>query len=163
MLEGVTGAFLGAIVGVLVGPLVPRVFDYLINREALRETDRDVLLDDITSSLDMVLDSCERYWLSTGGDPEADDVFYARIVAGLHHVNMMLIELFPDEREHRKKCREEWTALHQVATGGEFGSPDRPRDPRRLVAIQQDGLTLKRGVRLRRKKLPRRMFGHLRS
>jgi hypothetical protein len=151
-------AFLGAVVGSVIGPLVPKIIDFLLESGVSLEKKRDALLDEVCDSVEVVLTCSEEYWPNTNDGSPQSAILQSKIVAHLQNIQMLLPSLFEGSSQSLKNSRDEWKALHAITTGGEFGGADRVADGRRLTAIYQDALTLKRGIKIRRRQLKRKFI-----
>lgn len=150
--------FVGAAFGSILAPVVPRIWDHYFDGSAKRERDRDASLEEIGNCIDKIIEGCEELWPRNATAAPEEKVIESRITAQLQHINMLLNSLFESDSKVMTKSREEWKCLHEIVTGSDFGEPTRTADPRRLTAIHQDALTLKRGVSGRRRDLPRTFF-----
>jgi hypothetical protein len=151
-------AFLGAVVGSVIGPLAPKIIDFFLENGVSLERKRDAALQEVCVSIDVVLTCSEEYWPNTDDGSPQLRILQSKMVAHLQNIQMLLPSLFEATSQSLKNSRDEWKALHAITTGGDFGEPDRVADGRRLTAIYQDALTLKRGVQIRRGQLKRKFM-----
>lgn len=149
-------AFVGAVIGSLLGPLLPKFIDFFIESGVLLEKKRDASLEEICNSIEIVLTCSEEYWPSIDDGSPRFRILQSKMVAHLQNIQMLLPSLLEAGSQGFQNSRDEWKALHSITTGGDFGEPDRVADGRRLTAIYQDALTLKRGVQFRRRQLKRK-------
>lgn len=152
--------FFGAAFGAVVGHFLTRYIDRLFANAHRTETQRDDLEQQIVSCIDELLEHCEEFWASDAAlMPERNTRLMAAIPAKLHHVNSLSVDLLDGHMDLIKLTREEFSAVHQIATGGEFSEPTRKASASVLAAALSDLLNLRRGVVRRRKQLRRPILG----
>lgn len=149
---GAAGAFMAH----FVAKFVDRQF--LIGVEVERRKDED--LTAFCQSIDVIQDSCVEMWLQS---PKAlgirDIELQAKITGNLKLLSLINSELFRYDIEKKDANKKFIGKLIRVASGKDFGDPDRQIDNGIVVGITEKTMRLKHQVRLSRRSLPRHWLG----
>lgn len=146
----VLAGFFGGLIGAISGPFIGGVVSEFFGRRTEDRAERRAQAAECIDAIDEVLLACREYW-SNGSTVDSASLIdsEARIVAGLHHIQILINDLFYGRSTNLRNTKSEWKALHGIATGGDFGDPNISADARILQAVLQDGYTLRAGVKRR--------------
>ena len=149
----------GAGVGSFLSNLLSQYAELPFRRARRDEELRDTECERCCEILKSIVNDSERYWASSSFELGREElVLSARINASLFYLNKQINEFLRGHQKLLELSSEEWGALFELATGGDFKSSERSRNENVLQEIYLSAYSLESGLRIRRKKLKRRWF-----
>lgn len=121
-------------IGAFIASLVAKLVEAWVRRSQTTETQRDSDLQDLIAAAKLFGELAEKFWPKSATDlGEQDQILQAHMKAQQHNISQLVDSLLTGK--NKWNCDTQSVKLFNVATGGQFGEPDRPAEPQRLSGI----------------------------
>lgn len=141
-------------VGAFFANFIAEFMKSLVRKSQNIELARDDDLSTLLKWVDEMQVLATEYWTKSGQDLGSEEpVLRARIVARQQNTLDIVAHLF--NGDPKRVCDVDFTRFMDAVGGGDFGEPDRPADPRRLVSVYRLGLAFMHLAKRSRRNLKR--------
>jgi len=144
-------------IGAFIANFAAKFIESWVRRSQQIETQRDADLHEIVATVKLIGELSEKFWTKSAAELGTEDlILQSHLKAEQHHLAEVIAEIFSGT--DKWDCDIQVHKLATVATGGNFGEPDREAEPGRLAEILITVRALTREAKKGRRRLKRRLM-----